>query len=115
MTALLDGVPVDLGFVRLDLDGVAPFDRAVYEVTRTIPAGTTLTYGQVAERIGEAGAARAVGQSLGANPFPLVVPCHRVLGAGGRLIGFSASGGVETKRKLLLIERCPAVAPSLFD
>jgi methylated-DNA-[protein]-cysteine S-methyltransferase len=115
MTALLDGQATDLGFVAVDLEPVAPFDRAVYEVTRSIPPGSTLTYGQVAERLGEPGAARAVGQALGANPFPLIVPCHRVLGAGGRLIGFSAAGGVQTKRKLLLIERCPAVAPSLFD
>jgi methylated-DNA-[protein]-cysteine S-methyltransferase len=115
MTALLSGERTDLSFVELDLERVAPFERTVYEATRTIAPGTSRTYGQVAELIGEPGGARAVGQALGANPFPLVVPCHRVLGAGGRLVGFSAVGGVETKRRILLIEGCPAVAPSLFD
>ena len=118
ITALLEGEPRDLGFVEVDLDRVSDFDRAVYEITRAIPPGQSLTYGQVAERLGEAGdarAAQAVGRSLGANPYPIVIPCHRVLGAGGRLTGFSAPGGVETKRRILLIEGCPAVPPSLFD
>ena len=81
----------------LDLDGVPAFDQAVYAVARTIPAGETLTYGEIATRIGEPGAAQAVGQALGRNPCPIVVPCHRVLAAGGKLGGFSARGGVTTK------------------
>ena len=115
MTALLDGQRVDLGFIELDLDEVAPFERSVYAITRTIAAGQSLTYGEVADRLGHKSAARAVGRALGANPYPIVIPCHRVLGAGGRMTGFSANGGVETKRKMLLIEGCPAVPPSLFD
>ena len=108
--ALLDGGAVDLGFVELDFERVPAFHRRVYEVARTIPAGTTVTYGEVAARLGEPGAARAVGQALGRNPFAIVVPCHRVLAAGGRLGGFSARGGVATKRRLLSIEGAPAVA-----
>ena len=115
MTALLQGEPVDLGWVAIDLDSAAPFEQAVLGTTRTIPFGSSLTYGQVAAAIGEPGAAQAVGRALGANRWPIVVPCHRVLGAGGALTGFSAAGGVATKRRMLLIEGCPAVPPSLFD
>jgi methylated-DNA-[protein]-cysteine S-methyltransferase len=114
MTALLRGERVDLSDVPLDLSAVPDFDRRVYEATRTIPAGSTLTYGQVSELIGAPGAAQAVGQALGANPVPIVVPCHRVLAADGGLGGFSAEGGVETKRRILLIEGAPGVAPTLF-
>lgn len=115
MTALLAGEPVDLAGIDIDLDGVGPFELAVYEVTRAIPPGATLTYGEVARRLGDPGAARAVGRALGANPAPIVIPCHRVLGAGGALTGFSANGGTDTKRRMLLIEGAPAVPPSLFD
>jgi methylated-DNA-[protein]-cysteine S-methyltransferase len=113
---LLSGEPVDLGFVDLDLDGVPDFDRRVYVAARDIPFGRTLTYGELAERVGEPGAARAVGKALGANPFPIVVPCHRVLGADGRAGGFSAHGGVETKIRILSIEKAEGGdAPVLFD
>jgi methylated-DNA-[protein]-cysteine S-methyltransferase len=115
MTALLEGEPVDLTWVAIDLDAVGPFERSVYTVTRAIPAGSSLTYGEVARAVGEPEAAQAVGRALGANRWPIVVPCHRVLGAGGALTGFSAAGGVATKRRMLLIEGCPAVPPSLFD
>lgn len=115
MIALLAGQPVDLDFVDVDVSRCSDFDRAVYQVTRAIPPGQSLTYGEVAKQIGEPGAAQAVGRSLGANPSPIVIPCHRVLGADGKLTGFSANGGVETKRKMLLIEGCPAVPRSLFD
>jgi methylated-DNA-[protein]-cysteine S-methyltransferase len=74
-------------------------------VARTIAAGETLTYGQIATRLGEPRLAREVGQALARNPFPIIVPCHRVLAAGGKLGGFSASGGVATKQRLLSIER----------
>lgn len=102
--ALLEGEHRDLASITLDLDGVPTFDRRVYEVTRTILPGRTKTYGEVARELGDPGAARAVGQALGRNPFALVVPCHRVLAAGQRLGGFSASGGAQTKRRILAIE-----------
>jgi methylated-DNA-[protein]-cysteine S-methyltransferase len=101
---LLTGNPVDLGWVQLDDAGVPEFDRSVYAVTRTIPPGATITYGDVARRLGDARLARDVGLALGRNPFPIVVPCHRVLAAGGRTGGFSAPGGTETKMHLLRIE-----------
>ena len=90
--------------------------RRVYDVARTIPPGTTLSYGEIADRLGCRGLSRAVGQALGRNPFLIVVPCHRVLAAGGRLGGFSANGGITTKLRLLAIEgRQAAATPSLFD
>jgi methylated-DNA-[protein]-cysteine S-methyltransferase len=101
---LLAGQPSDLRAIALDMKDVPPFHRRVYEVARTIPAGSTLTYGEVASRLGSPGAARAVGQALGHNPFAIVVPCHRVMAAGGRLGGFSANGGTTTKVRLLAIE-----------
>jgi O-6-methylguanine DNA methyltransferase len=104
ITALLRGEAVDLSTVALDMDGVPPFHRRVYEVARTIPPGTTLRYGEIAARLGTPGSARAVGQALGRNPFAIVVPCHRVLAAGGKLGGFSANGGITTKLRLLSIE-----------
>ena len=105
MVALLRGESSELESIPLDLDGVTPFERSVYEVARTIPAGTTLSYGEIAHRLGVPGAARDVGQAFGRNPFPIVVPCHRVMAAGGKLGGFSARGGVATKRRLLSVER----------
>src|SRR5215472_17352321 len=104
IAALLQGQLRDLSSVTLDMDGVPPFHRRVYEVARTIPRGKTLAYGDIAARLGARGAARAVGQALGQNPFPIVVPCHRVLAAGGKLGGFSAHGGEETKKKILALE-----------
>ena len=104
IVALLRGQRSDLSGVALDMDGVPPFHQRVYEVARTIPPGATLTYGEIAQRLGDRGAARAVGQALGRNPFALVVPCHRVLAAGGKVGGFSASGGITTKLRLLTIE-----------
>jgi methylated-DNA-[protein]-cysteine S-methyltransferase len=105
MTALLHGEPVDLSCVRLDMDRVPSFERQVYEAARTIPPGETASYGQLASRLGDPHLAREVGQALARNPFPIVVPCHRVIAAGGRLGGFSARGGVATKQRLLGIER----------
>lgn len=78
--------------------------------------GSTLTYGELAQQLGEPAAARAVGQALGANPFPIIVPCHRVLAAGQRAGGFSAPGGARTKLRLLEIEHAPlGGTPGLFD
>jgi len=107
IVALLRGEAVDLSAIKLDMRRVAAFNRRVYDVARTIAAGATLTYGEIAVRLGERGAARAVGQALGENPFALIVPCHRVLAAGARFGGFSARGGVTTKLKLLAIEGAP--------
>ena len=104
---VLGGSAVDLGFVILDEKGIDPLRRAVYAATRTIPPGTTVTYGEVARAIGRPDAAREVGAALARNPFPIVVPCHRVLGANGRLTGFSAPGGLETKRRMLELEGAP--------
>lgn len=101
---LLDGVPVDLTYVGVDLDGVPEFERRVYDVARTVPPGDMITYGELADRLGAPGAARAVGRALGRNPVPIVVPCHRVVAAGGRSGGFSAPGGVSTKMRMLAIE-----------
>ncbi len=110
IVALLAGEAVDFGGVPLDMPRVPDFHRRVYEVARAIPRGRTLTYGEVAARLGDPGAARGVGQALGANPCPIVVPCHRVLAADGKLGGFSAPGGTATKLKLLRIEGAEAAA-----
>lgn len=113
IVALLRGEKADLSAVVLDMDRVPDFHRRVYEVARAIAPGETATYGEVAARLGEPGAARAVGQALGRNPFALVVPCHRVVAAGGRLGGFSANGGAATKRRILDIEGAGEDAPML--
>ncbi|HEY3606408.1 MAG TPA: methylated-DNA--[protein]-cysteine S-methyltransferase [Pseudonocardiaceae bacterium] len=102
--ALLDGVAVDLSRVELDLDGVPEFDARVYLAARAVLPGEMVTYGELAKRLGQPGAARAVGRALGRNPVPIVVPCHRVVAAGGRTGGFSAGGGVSTKMRMLAIE-----------
>jgi methylated-DNA-[protein]-cysteine S-methyltransferase len=104
MVSSLRGEADDLVDVPLDLDALPPFQRKVFEVVRTIPAGETLSYGEVAAAVGSPGAARAVGQALGRNPFPIVIPCHRVLAAGGRIGGFTAQGGVSVKAKMLAAE-----------
>ena len=116
ITALLRGEARDLSDIALDMSRVPPFHQRVYTVARSIPPGRTLTYGEVAERLGDRGLARAVGQALGRNPFAIVVPCHRVLAAGGKVGGFSASGGITTKLRLLSIEGAHRRADAdLFD
>jgi O-6-methylguanine DNA methyltransferase len=104
IVALFRGEPSDLSTVVLDMEGVPSFHGRVYEMARAIPPGKTLAYGEIAARVGARGAARAVGQALGRNPFPIIVPCHRVLAAGGKIGGFSAQGGVATKLRMLAIE-----------
>jgi methylated-DNA-[protein]-cysteine S-methyltransferase len=104
IVALLRGEAADLSAIALDFDAVPPFHRRVYALTRAIGPGSTRTYGELAVALGEPGSARAVGQALRRNPFPIVVPCHRVLAAGGRCGGFSAPGGTATKLELLEIE-----------
>ncbi len=101
---LLDGQATDLSRIPLDLGSAPPFHRRVYEFARRVPPGKTLTYGELASRVGSPGSARAVGQAMRRNPFPIVVPCHRVVAAGGGLGGFTAPGGVSTKRRMLGIE-----------
>ncbi|GAA1854757.1 MGMT family protein [Myceligenerans crystallogenes] len=101
--------------VPLDLSRVPVFDRRVYEVVRAIPPGETLTYGEVAARVGAPGAAQAVGQAMGRNPFPPLVPCHRVLAAGRKIGGFSARGGALTKLRMLEREGVYLEQPTLFD
>jgi methylated-DNA-[protein]-cysteine S-methyltransferase len=104
IVALLSGRPRDLRYARLDLAQVPPFHQRVFALVRAIPPGQTRSYGEVAALCGDRQAARAVGQAMARNPFPIIVPCHRVLAAGGRSGGFSAAGGVTTKRRLLAIE-----------
>jgi methylated-DNA-[protein]-cysteine S-methyltransferase len=103
--AVLSGEPRDLACVSLDMRQVAEFERRVYELARNIPPGTTRTYGDLARQLGDRGLAREVGQALGKNPFPIVVPCHRVVAANGGAGGFSAPGGRQTKLRLLALER----------
>ncbi len=103
IVALVRGEAPDFFDVTLDMDGVPPFNAQVYAIARQIAFGATLTYGELAKRIAGADA-RAVGQAMGQNPFPLIVPCHRVVAAGRRSGGFSANGGVVTKLRLLAIE-----------
>ena len=113
---LLEGERDALLDVPLDFSGVAEFHRQVYAITRAIPPGEVLTYGEVASRVGQPGAARAVGQALGHNPYAPVVPCHRVLAAGGASGGFSAEGGAATKLRMLEIERTRfGGQPGLFE
>jgi methylated-DNA-[protein]-cysteine S-methyltransferase len=113
---LLEGKPNDLSDVVLDLSNIPEFNRGVYDIARTIAPGKTMTYGDIAKRLGGVELSRDVGQALGRNPCPIVVPCHRVLAAGGRPGGFSANGGVVTKLKMLAIEGALVNhTPSLFD
>ncbi|MGI8667164.1 MAG: methylated-DNA--[protein]-cysteine S-methyltransferase [Jatrophihabitans sp.] len=115
IVALFRGEPVDFAEVALDPAGVPEFNQRVYQVARTIAAGSTLCYGDIAVRIGRPGSARAVGRALGDNPYPILVPCHRVLAADGSMHGFSAPGGIATKRRMLQIEGAlPADEPTLF-
>lgn len=113
--ALLRGERDDLAQVELDLRGVPEFQQRVYAIARGIAPGETLTYGDIATQLGDVTLARAVGQALAQNPFPPIVPCHRVLGADGRMHGFSAPGGVATKLRILKIEGWRSAELSLFE
>jgi methylated-DNA-[protein]-cysteine S-methyltransferase len=115
IVALFDGSGDDLADIDLDLSAMPDFHRSVYRVTRGIKPGTTMSYGAIAAELGLPGAARAVGRALGHNPCPIIVPCHRVLAADGSMHGFSANGGVATKRRMLQLEGAlPADEPTLF-
>lgn len=116
IVALLRGEGRDLLDVTVDMQDVPDFNRQVYDVARSIRPGTTLTYGEVAERLGDRALARDVAQALSQNLCPIVVPCHRVMAAGGKTGGFSAPGGVKTKLRLLSIEGAQLEPePMLFD
>ncbi len=118
IAALLSGdfpEPSDLSDLVLDMRDVPPFHQQVYALARCLAPGKTMTYGEMARRLGAPGAARAVGQALGHNPFAPVVPCHRVMAADGKSGGFSASGGVRTKLRMLEIEGAQFGGPGLFD
>jgi methylated-DNA-[protein]-cysteine S-methyltransferase len=109
VVALLDGQLSPLTFVQLDLAGIGDFERRACEFVRSIPPGKTTTYGAVAAALDQPGAARAVGQAMGNNPCPVIVPCHRVLATDGSLGGFSAAGGANTKHRLLALAGAEAV------
>ena len=115
IVALLGGERRDLNHVTIDIGAAPEFHRRVYEVARRIPAGATLSYGEVAERLGDRNLARDVAEALSENPCPIIVPCHRILAAGGKPGGFSAPGGVATKLRLLTIEGAQPEGPMLFD
>jgi methylated-DNA-[protein]-cysteine S-methyltransferase len=100
----LAGDVQDFRDVAVDLEGATSFFRQVYEATREIPAGETRTYGEIAKAVGRPSAAQEVGQAMAKNPVPIIVPCHRVSAAGGKLGGFSAPGGPAAKARLLALE-----------
>jgi methylated-DNA-[protein]-cysteine S-methyltransferase len=116
IVALLNGESRDLAEIALDMRQQPELHARVYKMARTIEPGATLTYGEIAFALGDARLAQAVGQALGKNPYPIIVPCHRVLASGGKIGGFSAPTGIALKRKLLAIESVHARGgPSLFD
>jgi methylated-DNA-[protein]-cysteine S-methyltransferase len=100
-----DGEEVDFSDVRLDLDGQDGFFKQIYDVAREVGWGHTTTYGTLAKELGVGPeAARDVGQAMANNPVPLIIPCHRVLAAGGKVGGFSAPGGSVAKMRMLELE-----------
>ncbi|HNW34735.1 MAG TPA: methylated-DNA--[protein]-cysteine S-methyltransferase [Candidatus Ozemobacteraceae bacterium] len=104
---LLAGKGISTSLPRLDLAGQPPFHKEVYETLCSIPNGTTISYGELAAAVGRPRSARIIGRIVGSNPIPLLIPCHRVIGADGSLRGFSAPGGVETKKRILELEGTP--------
>ena len=115
IVALLSGEKRDLTDIAIDDERQAAFNKRVYAIARRIPPGQTMTYGEIAERLGDKLLARAVGQAMGENPTPVIMPCHRVMAASGKTGGFSAPGGVVTKLRLLTIEGAQPSGPTLFD
>ncbi len=104
LRAYADGANDDFSDVNLDLSGMTPFQQRVVRHCRRIPSGKTLSYAQLAAKAGSPRAARAVGNVMASNRFPLIVPCHRVVGSGGSLGGYSAPDGLNMKRRLLARE-----------
>jgi methylated-DNA-[protein]-cysteine S-methyltransferase len=116
IAALLRGELRDLSNAVLDMQGIPSFRKRLYAALRNIPPGSTVTYGDLALQIGDGCTARDVGETMGKNPFPIIVPCHRVLAANGKMGGFSAPGGVATKLRMLNIEQAQTGnTPMLFD
>ncbi|MEQ9436903.1 methylated-DNA--[protein]-cysteine S-methyltransferase [Hyphomonas sp.] len=120
MRAYFGGVETDFSDITLDLSRANEFTKRVYAELRKVGWGQNTSYGALAKKLGEPGAARAVGAAMGKNPWPLIVPCHRVLAASGKIGGFSAYGGRATKRHMLQLERADAdgaapMLPGLFD
>ena len=116
IVALLRGEPADLSDVTLDMTGIHAFNQRVYAFTRGIPRGETRTYGEVAASLRLSGAVHSVAQAIAHNPFVIIVPCHRVLEAGGYADKISPHGGAISKRRLLSIEGAgSARAKTLFD
>jgi methylated-DNA-[protein]-cysteine S-methyltransferase len=117
IAALLRGEPADLSEVTLDLNGFPYFIARVYTVVRGIPRGETITYGEIAAKLRLSGSVHLVAQALARNPFVIIVPCHRVLEAGGYADRMSAHGGAISKRRLLSIEgaRGATTSKTLFD
>ena len=118
--AAMSGKTTDLTPIPVDLAGVPDFNRRIYDILRTIGWGETTTYGELAARLGQKDAAQAVGQAMGRNPVPVIIPCHRVLAANRKPGGFSAPGGLTTKQRLLEIEgvglgSSTPLLPGLFD
>jgi methylated-DNA-[protein]-cysteine S-methyltransferase len=98
------GERIDFSALGLDLASVEPFRRSIYDALRAVAWGETVTYGELAKRAGAPGAAQEVGVAMARNPVPLIIPCHRVLAAGGKIGGFSAPGRTETKQRMLALE-----------
>jgi methylated-DNA-[protein]-cysteine S-methyltransferase len=111
IVAYAAGERVEFDDVPLDLEGQPDFHRHVYADILSLHWGEVTTYGAIARRLGDVQLSRAVGQALGRNPIPLIVPCHRVLAAGGGHGGFSAPGGVESKLRMLRLEGVPVDPP----
>jgi methylated-DNA-[protein]-cysteine S-methyltransferase len=107
IAALLRAEPCDFSGVTLDMNGIGTFDQRVYQATREIPRGRTLTYDEIALRLTASGAVRSVAQAIARNPFVIVVPCHRVLESGGHADKISPHGGIISKRRLLSIDTLP--------
>ena len=116
IVALLRGEASDLSEVMLDMTGIPAFNARVYAFTRTIPRGETRSYGEVASSLRATGAVHSVAQAISRNPFMIVVPCHRVLEAGGYADKISPNGGTISKRRLLSIEGANITfSKTLFD
>ena len=108
----LAGRVADLSVILLDLAPVPPFFRRVYEEARAVPRGEVRTYAELAASSGSPAATRAVGQAMAKNPWPVVVPCHRIVGAAGKPGGLSAPGGLDTKARLLALEGASFIVAS---
>lgn len=115
LRAYFRGERIDFSAVRCDLGAVSPFHAALYAALRQVAWGETITYGALGQKIGAEGGARAIGQAMGRNPVPVIIPCHRVLASGGAIGGFSAPGGRTTKRRLLALESAGGAGLPLFD